>query len=240
MQKKSLGDRMKGYENVPRNYLMTRVPVIIRLDGKAFHTYTRHFTRPFSDELHILRKATLEYLVNNIQGCVFGYSQSDEISLFLKDWQTFNTDAWFDNNIQKMVSVSASMCTGRWNLKRFQMWDKDREVMPVMAEFDSRVWNIPKEEVVNYFIWRQQDWERNSVQMLAGAYYSRKQLHGVNCKKMLTMLEVDHGIIWGDLASWKKQGEIYFRGIDSGIETDFIFKNKRDIIEALIDGTTTE
>lgn len=238
MEKKSLGDRMKGYENVPRSYLMRRTPVIIRLDGKAFHTYTRKLEKPFSRYLHYLRSKTLAYLVDNIQGCIMGYSQSDEISLVLKDWQTFNTEAWFDNNIQKITSVSASMCTAKWNTMRHQ--EVDDSTLPDMAVFDSRAWNVPREEVVNYLIWRQQDWERNSVQMLASSYYSQKRLQNVNVKSMITMVEEEHGVVWGELDNWKKQGEIYFRGNEGKIEADFIIKQNREKIENILSGVDSE
>lgn len=238
VEKKSLGDRMKGYENVPRSYLMRRTPVIIRLDGKAFHTYLTRQKRPFSEDVHFLRSKTLAYLVDNIQGCIMGYSQSDEISLVLKDWQTFNTEAWFDNNIQKMASISASMCTAKWNVMRHQLFVDSK--LPDMAFFDARVWNVPKEEVVNYLIWRQQDWERNSVQMLASSYYSQKRLQNVNVKSMITMVEEEHGVVWGELDNWKKQGEIYFRGNEGKIEPDFIVKHNRERIETILNGTNED
>jgi len=220
MDKTSLGDRMKGYENITRNKLMRRTPVIIRIDGKAFHTYTKGCEKPFDEDLHNIRKLTMEYLVDNIQGCILGYSQSDEISLLLKDWQTLQTDAWFDNNIQKMVSISASMCTAKWNEEARNVAVFDVAVFDnKLAMFDSRAWNLPKEEVVNYLIWRQQDWTRNSIQMLAQSIYSHKELQGLSCSKLITKVEEDYGIIWGDLKDWEKRGEFYmkphhyFRGV---------------------------
>ena len=107
----NLGDRMKTYEAVPKVHLTRRVPAIIRLDGKAFHTFTRGFHKPFD---HVLMKAmedTMLYLCENIQGCVLGYTQSDEITLVLIDYQTLTSDAWFDYNVEKMTSISASMAT---------------------------------------------------------------------------------------------------------------------------------
>lgn len=105
----SLGDRMKGYENIARNYLTRRIPTIIRVDGKAFHTFTRGMEKPFDRILMTTMQNTMKYLCENIQGCVFGYTQSDEITLVLTDYATITTDAWFGYNIQKMCSVSASM-----------------------------------------------------------------------------------------------------------------------------------
>lgn len=86
----SLGDRMKGYENIARNYLTRRIPTIIRVDGKAFHTFTRGMEKPFDRILMTTMQNTMKYLCENIQGCVFGYTQSDEITLVLTDYATGN------------------------------------------------------------------------------------------------------------------------------------------------------
>ena len=112
----SLGDRMKNYyENRAKTYLVRRMPIIIRLDGKAFHTWSRGFVKPFDKRmLETMQEVTLE-LCKNIQGCVLGYTQSDEITLVLIDYNTLDTDAWFDYNVEKMCSVSASMCTLYFN-----------------------------------------------------------------------------------------------------------------------------
>ncbi len=225
--KKSLGDRMKGYENIPRHYLMKRTPVIIRLDGKAFHTYTRSCKKPYDVSLHYTRSCVLEYLCTNIQGVIIGYAQSDEISLVLKDWQTYNTSAWFDNNLQKLVSVSASMCTMKWNSIASICGPLSPNAM-----FDSRAFNLPKEEVVNYLIWRQQDWERNSIQMLAQSFYSPKQMHGVNCAQLVTKVEQEHGVIWGNLEPWKKQGEVWLPG--GLIHEGYLFKDNRTDLDNLL------
>jgi tRNA(His) guanylyltransferase len=222
----SLGDRMKGYEHVNRSFLIRRMPVVIRLDGKAFHTYTKHLDRPYSTALYDARRTTLEYLCNNIQGVLIGYSQSDEISLVLKDWTTLKTEAWFDGNLQKICSVSASMCTMIWN----QISTGGVSLTP-NALFDSRVFNLPREEVVNYLLWRQQDWERNSVQMLAQSLYSHKELQGKSCPELITKIEEEFGIIWGNLEPWCKQGEVWYGG---GIQENFLFKEKRSKIDAAL------
>ena len=115
MKKDNLGNRMKGYKNISRNHLMRRTPVVIRLDGKAFHTFTRGMKKPFDNILMESMQETAKYLCENIQGCKIAYTQSDEISLLLVDYENLDTDAWFDNNIQKMVSISASMATLAFN-----------------------------------------------------------------------------------------------------------------------------
>ena len=232
MDSTSLGDRMKGYEKVPSHKLMSRTPVILRLDGKAFHTYTRGMEKPFDQDLHQVRASTLAYLCNNIQGALFGYSQSDELSIVLKDWDTFTTSAWFDNKIQKLCSVSASMCTAAWNIEA-GIIDSERtegsdKFAGKVALFDSRCFNLPINEVVNYLIWRQQDWERNSVQMIAQSLYSHKELQGKSCKTLVTQLEENNGIVWGNLPEWKKRGEFWVKGV--GLTECPIFKEERDYL----------
>ena len=112
----NLGTRMKEYyEQVPKFRLYRRTPVAIRIDGKAFHTFTRGIQKPFDEVLGNAMVRTMEYLCKNIQGCVFGYTQSDEITLLLIDYQTFETSAWFDYEIQKICSISASMATMAFN-----------------------------------------------------------------------------------------------------------------------------
>ena len=214
MKNDSLGDRMKGYENVSKLKLTNRTPVILRLDGKAFHTWTRqlknvddslHYT-PFSLRMNQAMAGTTELLVRNIQNAVFGYTQSDEISILLNDWKTLTTDQWFGNTIQKMVSVSASMATVYFN-EAFA----DENFSAGM--FDARIFNIPREEVTNYFIWRQQDATRNSINMLGQFYFSHKELQGKNVSQVQDMLMAGPGVNWNDLSNWKKRGTCVTRGV---------------------------
>ena len=115
-KKDSLGDRMKEYyENRAKTYLVRRMPVIIRLDGKAFHSFTKGFKRPYDEIFHNTMNETMKYLCENIQGCKLGYTQSDEITILLTDYDTLTTDAWFGYGVQKMCSVAASMATMAFN-----------------------------------------------------------------------------------------------------------------------------
>lgn len=210
--KTKLGDRMKGYENITRNHLISRMPVIIRLDGKAFHTFTRGFDKPFDEAMGIAMQTTMKYLCEHIQGCVLGYTQSDEITLVLVDYETFKTDSWFDNNIQKIVSVSASMATYIFNktMRGFSTWNGydnkyPERVAKMGAFFDSRVFNIPKEEVTNNVYWRQTDCVRNSKQSLGQAHFSHKELHGKSTEDIVTMVKEKTGILWNDLPiKWQR------------------------------------
>src|SRR5574344_1133369 len=109
---------MKSYEEANRSYLTPRTPIIIRVDGKAFHTFKKGLNRPFDDVFEDFMLSTLSNLVENIQGCVIGYQQSDEITLVLQNWYSYDTCSWFDGQIEKIVSVSASMATYFFNKKR--------------------------------------------------------------------------------------------------------------------------
>ena len=171
MDKSDLAVRMKRYEQASKTYLTRRMPVVMRIDGKAFHTFTRGFKRPFDDTLRYAMKNTMKYLCENIQGCVLGYTQSDEITLVLVDYKTHTSEAWFDYNVQKMCSVGASMATMAFNrfFSDIISTGKSQEVyvkVQNQAMFDCRAFNIPKEDVCNNLIWRQQDATRNSIQLV--------------------------------------------------------------------------
>ena len=226
-KKDSLGDRMKSnYENRAKTYLTRRTPVIIRLDGKAFHTLTRGMKKPYDEIFHNTMNATMKYLCENIQGCKLGYTQSDEITLLLTDYDTLSTDAWFDYNVQKICSVSASMATMAFNqyfALNYKVYEEyvhnelkinAQEVFYCdsirnklhSAMFDSRCFNIPTEEVTNCFIWRQQDATRNAIQMLGQCNFSHKELHGKSCNDIQDMLMLQKGINFNDMPTEFKRG----------------------------------
>lgn len=200
----SLGDRMKRYENCYRLYLTRRTPVLIRLDGRAFHTLTKSCEKPFDHELIYAMNMAATAVANDMQGCVAFYHQSDEVTFFLRDYQSLVSEAWFDYNKSKIESVSASVMTAHFNAG-FKKFDK-------LAYFDSRSFNIPKEEVVNAFLWRVRDWQRNSVTMVASEHFSHKELHGKNMTDRLDMLyekgveyhKLDHHLRYGSL--WISDG----------------------------------
>lgn len=220
--------RMKKYEFVSRNYLTTRTPVIIRIDGKAFHTFTRGFKRPFDDVLSRAMQETMKYLCENIQGCVLGYTQSDEITLVLVDYKTIDTSAWFDYNIQKCASIAASMATLAFNeafrrlsyLLEAETIEEERYTETLKdaaargAMFDARVFNIPKEEVCNNLLWRQNDATRNSVQMVGRAYFSHKQLDRKSTSQIQDMLMLEKGVNWNDCPTKYKRGSCCIRKVD--------------------------
>lgn len=223
-----LGKRMKEYyEQIPRTKLMRRTPVAIRLDGKAFHTFTRGFDKPFDDVMINSMLKTMKYLCENIQGCVLGYTQSDEITLILVDYKNLNSSAWFDYEVQKMCSISASMATMAFN-KSFSALVEQYEhecseknchseseakylntliaAVNKGAMFDARVFNIPKEEVTNLVYWRQLDATRNSIQSVGQANFSHKELQNKSCNDIQNMLLTERGINWNDLPTHLKRG----------------------------------
>lgn len=230
MKDKSFGDRMKGYESVTQTSLMRRTPAIIRIDGKAFHTFTRGLNKPFDEDLSLAMADTTLELCKQIQGAVFGYTQSDEISILVQDWKNINTDSWYGSNVQKIVSVSASIATANFN-KVFKH-PKD-----TYALFDSRVFNIPFSEVVNYFIWRGSDCSRNSVSALAQHYFSHKELQGKSVSAMQDMLHSVHGVNWNNIPVRYKRGICVLPDTGDGFVIDFeppMFTQNRDYIENLL------
>ena len=206
--KDDLGTRMKEqYELRFRQLLPRRTYTIIRLDGKAFHSYCRGLEKPFDYGLVEDMGSTMTHLCKVISGVQFAFQQSDEISLLLTDFATNQTQAWFDGNVQKITSISASICTDHFNTRR-ELRD------PVGCKtkrgyFDSRAFVIPDPvEVANYFVWRQKDATRNSISMAAQAHFSHAQLHKMSTKDMQEMLWFYKDINWNDYPVSVKRGQL--------------------------------
>ena len=240
-----LGCRMKTfYEQIPKTKLMRRCPVAIRIDGKAFHTFTRGFHKPFDEVLIKSMQETMKYLCENIQGCVLGYTQSDEITLILVDYKKLTSSAWFDYEVQKICSIAASMATMAFNnifskyVKEFdlelayndngidtkenrKLWEIYKKAIDKGAMFDARCFNIPKEEVTNLVYWRQLDASCNSIQMVGQANFSHKELQNKSCNDIQDMLMIQKGINWNDLPTYQKRGSCCVRN-KIFIETDSV------------------
>lgn len=239
MMNDALGDRMKEYERRNQYFLQRRTPVIIRVDGKAFHTFTRGFQKPFDEVLGNAMVRTMEYLCQNISGVVFGFVQSDEITLVLQDYRKLNTDAWFGYRTDKLCSIAASMATMAFNkffaeevkhynysIIRTQNGDLDKtmydqytvysKALSRGAMFDARCFNIPKEEVCNCIYWRQLDATRNSIQMVGQANFSHTELQGKSCNDIQDMLHEQRSINWNDFPTRWKRGVAWSKtnGID--------------------------
>lgn len=197
----NIGDRIKSYEAVSNHRLTPNSPVCIRVDGRAFHTYTRGMDRPFDQRLmNVMVDAAIE-TAREMQGFKLGYIQSDEATFMLTDYDTHQTAGWFGYELNKLVSLSASLFTGNFNVL---MGSDEGPVTP--AAFDSRAFTVPRHDAPNVFVWRQQDWCRNSVQMLARAHFSHKQLHGKNRAALHDMLMLEKGVNWADLTPREKNG----------------------------------
>lgn len=241
MDRSDLAERMKGYEKRNRYYLQRRMPVILRLDMRAGHSFTRGFERPFDEIFIKSMQETAKYLCENIQNCKLSYQQSDEITLLLVDYDKLNTDCFFDYRVDKLCSIAASMATMTFN-KVFEknveaesyvftdewlddenfnpnyrnkelrsLWLVHKKAVDKGAMFDARCFNIPKEEVTNLIYWRQLDASRNSIQMVGQANFSHKELQNKSCNDIQDMLMIQKGINWNDLPTYQKRGSCCVR-----------------------------
>lgn len=224
-----LGNRMKNYyEQVSKTKLMHKCPVAIRIDGCHFRTFTKNLNKPFDDIIIKTMQSTMKYLCANIQGCILGYTQSDEITLILTDYKNINSDAWFDYEVEKLCSVSAIMATLAFNqffkenvnLYKFKAYDGISKYKDDITEkyiknldkavengaiFVARCFNIPKEEVTNLLYWRQKDAIRNSIQMVGQAHFSQKELNHKSSEDIKHML-CDKNIVWDVFPKAKRFG----------------------------------
>lgn len=231
-----LGNRMKNYyEQVSKTKLMRKCPVAIRIDGCHFRTFTKNLNKPFDDIVIKTMQSTMKYLCANIQGCILGYTQSDEITLILTDYKNIDSDAWFDYEVEKLCSVSASMATLAFNqffkenvtlyklkvsLYKFKAYDGISKYKDDITEkyiknldkaiengaiFDARCFNVPKEEVTNLLYWRQKDAIRNSIQMVGQANFSQEELNHKSLEDIKHML-CDKNIVWDVFPKAKRFG----------------------------------
>lgn len=211
----SIGDRIKDfYENRTKQLLMRRTITILRLDGKGFSKFTKGFNKPFDDGFSDDMDETARFLCENIQGAKFGYTQSDEITIVLCDYDNQETSAWFDYNVQKMVSISASIATAKFNqlrarrLSNYASIDFDDLNNMQLAMFDSRVFQVPTlDEMVNTLIFRQQDCTRNSVSMAADALLIGS-MDGVKNDVKQDRLFKEAGVNWNDYKTKYKRGSV--------------------------------
>ena len=236
MDTSDLANRMKEYEKRNQYYLQKRTPVAIRVDGRSFHTFTKGFKRPFDEVLMKSMQETAKYMCENMGNAKFAYAQSDEITIILVDYDTLETDCWFNYRTDKLCSIAASMATmafnkfftknvDEWGRKTFADWDEggtndpeaanspEWELMQTYsralakgAMFDARCFNIPKEEVTNLVYWRQLDAARNSIQMIGQANFSHKELQNKSCNMIQDMLHEQKGINWNDFPVDCKRG----------------------------------
>lgn len=220
----AIGERMKGYEDCYRIYLPRRTPLIIRIDGRSFHSLTAVMDKPWDISFFKAMVNVAEGLCHEIQGAKLAYIQSDEVSVLVTDYEQLNTQPWFGKNLQKVVSISAARAT--WQFQQISTFSN--------ALFDSRAFILPKEEVCNYFIWRQQDATRNSIQSLGQAHFSHKELHNFTCEQIKQKLLEEKGVSWESNDTWKKRGATVVLTTGKEWSPDLeppIFTQQRDYIE---------
>lgn len=214
MEKSNLGARMKQYEDVNKTRLINKLPVVIRFDGCHFHTFTRGMGKPFDDVLINVMAKTLESLCKEIPGCVLGYTQSDEMTLVLVDYDRLETQPWFGNVLRKIESVGGALATRNFNhIYREEIESlKDSDNYSLYksridkAIFDCRAFNVPIFEVENELIWRQQDCIRNSINLFGQSYFSHRQLQGKKCNQVKEMLLKEKGIDWDKAPVYMQRG----------------------------------
>jgi tRNA(His) guanylyltransferase len=217
-----LGDRMKRFELATKTVLPPRTYTLLRVDGKAFHSYLRDAEKPYDLAFMADMDAVAEALCSEISGSVFAYVQSDEISVLAVDFTSAGTQPWFGGEVQKWCSVAASLATAALNARR----------PGKLAMFDARVFTVPDPtEVGNYFIWRQRDAVRNSISMAAQAVFPHKRLHGVNSAQAQELLWSEKGINWNDYPAGCKRGRVVVRA--SG-EREVTFTHKRTQVEETV------
>lgn len=216
----TLGDRIKKYEMAARNSATPRMPLMIRVDGRAFHTFTKGCKRPFDSGIMDAMVEAAKVVAKDIQGFKAAYIQSDEATFCLTDYDTIETVGWFNYELPKIISISASLMSVAFN----HFYESNK--MPI---FDSRAFSIPQDDVVNAFLWRAKDWERNSLQMYCRSFFSHKELHKKN-KDMMHEMLFSIGKNWtNDLTDREKNGT-YLINTGSGIEEDStILPNYEDV-----------
>ena len=202
----SLGDRMKrNYEAPARHRLTRRMPTIIRVDGRAFHTLTAPLQKPFDPDFILAMQEAAWYVASQIQGFKLAYVQSDEASFVLTDYDNLQTDPWFGAVQSKIETIAASAMTAKFNTLIESHF---------LGLFDARAFNIPESDVANYFLWRARDWHRNSVSMYARAHFSHAELRGKCMPEMHEMLHAVNRNWSNDLSDTEKNGSFIVDGLE--------------------------
>ena len=206
----TLGDRIKAYERASERYLLRRVPLLLRLDGSHFHTWTRGLGRPYDDNLKLCMEYAAYSVCSEISGARYAYTQSDEISILVIDYQQLNTEPWFGYRGNKVESVAASICTAGFNTAALK-YLPGQISKKGLAIFDARAFSVPKEDVVNAFLWRQEDCSKNSISSLAQAHFSHKELDCKNSSDKQDMLMLQKGVNWDDVPTHYKRGTALYK-----------------------------
>lgn len=232
----TFGDRMKSYERPWQPQLPPRMPIVVRVDGRAFHTLTRGCRKPFDERIQSAMDEAALALCREAGGAALAYVQSDEISVLIHPYKKLDSQAWFGGDVVKIASITACVAANAFN--------GTYGFGP--AEFDSRVFVLPEADVCNYFLWRQRDAERNSISGYAQSMFSHKSLHGLSCDTLQNKMLTERGFNWNDAPTALKRGRCVRKmmlsdGIGDEVRTDWcvdntipIFSQDRAYIESLL------
>ena len=198
----AMGDRQKLFESLEAGRkLLPAAPTLVRLDGRAFHTFTRGLARPFDARLSRAMVETAKFLVDKTHASI-AYTQSDEISLAFPN-RDLASPLLFDGRTQKLCSILAAMATAKFNQEITAHIPEKAHLLPL---FDARVWVVSNLDLAaEHFLWRETDATRNSLTMAAHAYYSHKELHKAGYAQKHEMLHAK-GINWNDYPAFFKRG----------------------------------
>lgn len=182
--KDTLGDRIKKYEAISEHYFTPKIPILVRVDGKAFHTWTKGCDKPFDNYLISTMFTAAKLVAMDMMNCRGVYVQSDEVTFVMTDTDTIETQQWFGGRQNKIESVTAGLMTAHFNRcwASTNLYGDNPDYAIMLAKppaiFDARAFQVPREDVANAFLWRVKDWERNSLSMFCLSHFSPKQLHG--------------------------------------------------------------
>lgn len=195
------GDKCKDFERREGDRrAMLGIPLIARLDGRAFHSFTGGLARPYDERMSRCMIETTKVLVDDSHALI-GYTQSDEITLawFHQDGSQYP----FNGRFQKVASVMAGLASARFAQLVRELIPEKHKAIP---HFDCRVWQVPSmNDVLDILVWREDDATKNSITMAASAYYSNSQLLGKNGAEKQDMLHAK-GINWNDYPAFFKRG----------------------------------
>lgn len=221
MEFKNLKDRMLYYRSLTDYKVMPNCYTLVMLDGRSFSKMVKKkFELPFDDNFIDMMNETAKYICKKIQGALFAYVQSDEISILLSD----KGDTFFGGRLNKMQSIIASMAASKFNqlmmLYNLKNGIEPNDPMKIvenakLVDFDCKVWNVPTfNDAIAWFIYRQIDCIRNSKQQAAQTYLSFAQLLNQDTDKQITLLKVNKGIDWEtEYDDGKKYGRFIYKEI---------------------------
>lgn len=232
----SLGDRMKEYENVTNTNLIHRMPIMVRCDGRAFHSFCSGMNKPYDDIFIELMDTLTKYLLVSVPDCEIAYVESDEITLCLFPYKTYATTPFFDGRVQKLCSTLAAMATWKFNQILLEWSKGDDASKKTFAEvysskvamFDCRVWNLPREEVLNCLLWRQQDSKRNAILTAGQTWIGKKKIHALKTTEVIDKLKEIGIDYWEAIPKYYHYGRTFIHNSD---KTNWIFDNLEDRAE---------